>query len=57
MPLKQGCTRETVSENISKLIDEGYSQERAEAIALDVTYKNKGKCSEERQRELEEMIQ
>jgi len=33
MPLQKGSSQETISKNIQKLIDEGYSQEQASAIA------------------------
>lgn len=34
MPLKPGCDRRTISENIRKLIREGYPRRRAVAAAL-----------------------
>jgi biotin operon repressor len=36
MPLSKGTSREAVSKNIRKLREEGYPQEQAVAIALDV---------------------
>jgi len=44
MPLKQGCTRETVSENIRSEIKAGRPHKQAVAIALHVADKNAYKC-------------
>ena len=35
MPLKNGCDYKVVSENVKKLMGEGYEQKQAVAIALD----------------------
>jgi uncharacterized protein YdaT len=34
MPLKRGSSSKTVSSNVKKLMDEGYSQKQAVAISL-----------------------
>ncbi len=41
MPLKQGSSQATISENISELIKSGHPQEQAEAIALSESRKTK----------------
>ena len=41
MPLKKGKSQETISSNIKKLTDEGYSQKQAVAIAMDKSRESK----------------
>lgn len=43
MPLKQGSSDETISENVKKLMNEGYPQDQAVAIA----YKEAGRSRTE----------
>lgn len=44
MPLKKGKSDEVVSKNIEQLMDEGYKQDQAVAIALDKAGKTQNKA-------------
>ena len=43
MPLLTGKTKQVVSQNIKKLVHEGYPQKQAVAIAMSKAGKSKGK--------------
>lgn len=43
MPLIQGFSKQTIAENIKRLIKEGFTCEQAIAIAMDIARKAKAK--------------
>lgn len=45
MPLKQGCSKKAISENIRTEIKEGKPQKQAVAIAYSIARKNANKCT------------
>lgn len=45
MPLKQGYSQKSISENIKTLIKEGYEDKQAQAIAYDLAKKAKEKAN------------
>lgn len=45
MPLKQGYSQKSISENIRTLIKEGYESKQAQAISLDIAKKAKEKAN------------
>lgn len=50
MPLKSGSSSETVSANIHKLIEEGYSHDQAVAIALGHAKRKKKSAGKKRRK-------
>lgn len=50
MPLKRGRSRKTVSENVRELMDAGYPQKQAVAIALERAGKAKKQRGQQRKR-------
>lgn len=43
MPLKKGSSRETVSENVSEMVQSGYPKDQAVAASLDNARRSKRK--------------
>lgn len=43
MPLKKGSSRETISDNIAKLVEEGYPVKQAVAIAYEEAGRARGR--------------
>jgi|TARA_R110000824_G_scaffold291196_1_gene479722 uncharacterized protein YoaH (UPF0181 family) len=50
MPLKRGSSDQVISENIRRLMDEGYPQSQAIAIAMRNADKRRGKKDTSRKR-------
>lgn len=56
MPLKDGSSKEVISENIAELIRSGRTKEQAVAIAMEHAGKSKPKKEEKKPKEAEEGI-
>lgn len=48
MPLQKGSSQETISQNIGKLITEGYPRDQASAIAYDKAGRSRKKRKKKR---------